>query len=691
LERQEGLRAVSFLPIQNNGQLVAVCNVASHLLDEISIHARDALETVASLMGGLLQHLRAQEALRESERVQRLALQIGKIGTFEFNYVTNSAIWSPEIANIWGFPGNFNEDFSTFCWDHVHPDDLAVVKAHFSKLLQRQGENEIEFRILRPDGTVRWIRWRGQIILDAAGQATRLIGVNLDISEYKQMADDLRQMNAKLEQRVAERTKELIDEISERKQAEERLRESEQRYRDLIETLPDWVWEVNEDGVYIFSSPQARQLLGYEPDEILGRTPFDLMPPAEALRVKQLVMPLMARGDPFFFLENTVQRKDGRLLTLETSGVPIWDVHGKLRGYRGLDRDISERQRVAAELQRAKETADAASLAKSRFLTNMSHEIRTPLNAILGFAQLMQRNPDISPKQQQQLGIINRSGEHLLRLINDILDMSKIEAGRMQLTLVACDLRSLLEEMTAMFRLHTAEKGLYFEFDQVEDLPTCLYTDAGKIRQVIVNILGNAVRFTNQGGIRIAVTATPIAAKSDSQTDSRFCITITDTGVGIEPDEIGRVFEPFEQTQSGQQQGGGTGLGMSISRQLARMMGGDLTVSSQVGLGSKFCFSFVASVINATHWSTAIKSPTQSLPGFIPDLPPPTVLVLDNIELSADLRAEIIQATEAGDIARLQELIDQDVSGQYPAVGQILRQLLASYNYESILRALRGK
>ena len=240
--------------------------------------------------------------------------------------------------------------------------------------------------------------------------------------------------------------------------------------------------------------------------------------------------------------------------------------------------------------------AQNANQAKSRFLANMSHELRTPLNAILGFTQLMTRDPSIGGEQQENLQIINRSGEHLLRLINDILEMSKIEVGQITLNETQFDLHLMLKSIEEMLRLKANTKGIELSFQIADDVPQVIYTDEGKLRQIIINLLGNALKFTEKGAVTLTVKTSENTRSVEDKIDFLFSDTyalnfsVLDTGPGIEPEEMKGLFTPFEQTKIGRVSNEGTGLGLSICHKFVDLMGGELKAQSTPGKGSNFYF-----------------------------------------------------------------------------------------------------
>ncbi|MEH1939764.1 MAG: PAS domain S-box protein [Nostoc sp.] len=303
------------------------------------------------------------------------------------------------------------------------------------------------------------------------------------------------------------------------------------------------------------------------------------------------------------------------------------------------------RHKAEEALRIAKEAAETANRSKSAFLANMSHELRTPLNAILGFAQLMERDTTLSKGQRNSLATINRSGAHLLKLINDVLEMSKIEAGRIVLNPTSFDLYSLLEDIQQMFQVRAKDKKLSLSFELAPNLHQYILTDESKLRQVLINLLGNAIKFTNTGEVTLRVkvrednidNSFPVSSLPNPQ--SLITFEIEDTGLGIATEELDNLFQPFVQTASAKQVREGTGLGLTISRQFVQLMGGDIRVHSVVGRGSTFYFEIKIELVE----SFEIAPPTlkRRVIALIPGQPVYRILIVDDREDNCDLLRQL--------------------------------------------------
>ena len=383
------------------------------------------------------------------------------------------------------------------------------------------------------------------------------------------------------------------------KEKTDELRGSEERFRALVESTSDWVWEVDINGVYTYASPKIKDLLGYKPEELIGKTTFDFMPPDEAKRIAAEFKAIAEVRRPFQRLENTNLHTDGRLVVLETSGVPIFDANGKFRGYRGIDRNITERKRAEEALQKAhdelevkvtertKELAEAnihlqeLDRLKSMFIASMSHELRTPLNSIIGFTGiiLMGMTGEITEEQRKQLTMVKNNAKHLLALINDVIDVSKIEAGKIELAIEEFDLSALVQEVKDSFAVAVAEKGLKMPVKMPERL--VIESDERRTKQILMNFVSNAVKFTDKGQIAVNVV------KNDKMAE----VSVRDTGIGIRKEDIDKLFKAFSRIPTEGMLKEGTGLGLYLSKKIAGLLGGEIKAEGEFGKGSVFAFT----------------------------------------------------------------------------------------------------
>ncbi|MES2644555.1 MAG: PAS domain S-box protein [Myxococcota bacterium] len=424
---------------------------------------------------------------------------------------------------------------------------------------------------------------------------------------------------------------------------DQRVRDQQFYTRSLIESNIDALITTDLRGIITDVNKQMEALTGCTRDELIG-APFKdyFTDPERAQAGIRLVLNERKITD----YELTARHRDGKETVVSYNASTFHDRDRKLQGVFAAARDVTERKRYEESLQQANR-------AKSVFLANMSHEIRTPMNAILGFSQLMLRDQDLTPRQCQYLGTINRSGEHLLALINDILEMSKIEAGRTTLNLATFDLPVLLSDLEMMFRVRTDEKKLMFYVEMVGKVPRFIVSDINKLRQVFINVLGNAVKFTEHGGVGVRV-----GAKQDGAAGAFLQVEIEDTGPGISQEELGKLFRHFEQTKTGQQSGTGTGLGLAISQEFVRLMGGAITVTSQVGKGSMFVINLP--LVEGDAHGVAAKDEPQRVMGLQVGQASFRVLIADDVDdnrqllehLLAPLGFEIRLATNGEEAVR---------------------------------------
>ncbi|MCL5260344.1 MAG: response regulator [Gammaproteobacteria bacterium] len=294
-----------------------------------------------------------------------------------------------------------------------------------------------------------------------------------------------------------------------------------------------------------------------------------------------------------------------------------------------LETEIKERIKATEEMKAAKEAADLANRAKSVFLTNVSHEIRTPMNAILGYSQLLQHDENLTPTEREYINTINSSGDHLLALINDVLEMSRIESGKIQIIAEGFDFHLMLSDIERMFAVRAQEKNLSFEVTRNSGVPRYLISDLIKIRQVVINLIGNAIKFTECGEVKIITSCSPLETESNKV---NLKITVSDTGIGIPENEYETIFNAFEQVQTRNTMERGSGLGLTISKRYARLLGGDITFTSMVGKGSTFVFTFKAELATEASIQTQNVVPQKRVLGIATEISTPTILVVDDNE-----------------------------------------------------------
>ncbi len=403
----------------------------------------------------------------------------------------------------------------------------------------------------------------------------------------------------------------------------EELEKSKRRFQDVVTNTGDWIWEVDLDGRYTYSSPAVQKILGYPPEEIYGTNMSEHFDVSQKEELNDFILKRFQDKDPFAEKIFPTRHKNGRIVQLEVSAVPVYSPLGQLSGFRGGGRDITKRVLGEEALKKAKEAAEAANRAKSVFVANMSHEIRTPMNGIIGMTNFL-LNTQLTNEQREYAQIVSNSAESLLMVINDILDFSKIEANKLEFEKLDFNLRATIEETVQLLAHKAYDNNLELICLVDPEVPSLLQGDPGRLRQILTNLGTNAIKFTRKGEVAIRVS---LESENADTVNIRF--EVQDTGIGIPKEHMDRLFKSFSQVDaSTTRRFGGTGLGLAISKKLTEMMGGKIGVESKEGEGSTFWFT-----VNFER-QTLSKDTPLSLP---PDLRKKRILIVDDNQTNLEV------------------------------------------------------
>jgi PAS domain S-box-containing protein len=576
-------------------------------------NARGEAEYVDGIMEDITSRKKAEDALRESER--RLASLIDLMPDAAFVIDGDGVVvaWNRATESLTGVTaeemlGKDDYEYAIPFYGKRQPILIDLVRTPREELerdyrgLQRCGQVLIGESVLRVRGKETYLQGRARAMSGPQGEYIGAI--------------------------------EILHDLTELKQVEQALRDSEQRLRRILETTGEGFWLIDNESVTTAVNDAMCLTLGRPREEILGKSIFDFANEENAAIFREEVRRrAQGKGGAYEIL---LSRPDASLVPCIFHANSLFDEKGRKTGAFAMVTNITDRKQIEEALREAKKAAEAASCAKSAFLANMSHEIRTPMNAILGFTQLLERDRSLTADQRASLNTIARSGEHLLALINDILEMSKIEAGRTRANPVVFDLHSLIDDVAMMFKIRTKEKNLLFTVEMAESLPHFILADVGKLRQILINLLGNAVKFTEQGGIALRV-----GSEKKDEREIRLITEVEDTGVGIAPEDLGKVFEYFEQADAGVASGGGTGLGLAISREYARLMGGDISVLSEIG--KRTLFRLVIDAQEAAGEQIKPTLPSRRVLRLRPDQPGYRILLADDKEENRQFLRALLQ------------------------------------------------
>ncbi len=604
--------------IRKGGERVWVALTASVL-------ERDAEGKSLSLIAiiqEISQRRRLEEDLRKTNERLHLAVRGSNITIWELD-MPDGVVEHGRPIHINGYeplgydpsdaPGDFARMFDTLVDRDDHPrvmDAIAACLRGDTKVY------EVEYRVQHKDGGMRWHLARGAAVRDPSGPAIRFIGSTVDVTNLKH--------------------------------AEAAVRESEERFRGTFENAAVGIAHCSADGRFLRVNEKYGKVVGYSPAELRGMRFKELTFDDDVEESLSQFAALMSGDISSYSQEKRVRRKDGKVVWVNVSVSVQRDLAGEPIHSIAIVQDISERKRLAEELRQAKEAAEAANRAKDEFLANVSHEIRTPMNAILGMTELVLDTP-LQDDQRQSLRTVKSAADNLLRIINDLLDFSKIEAGKLELDISDISLRSVVRDTLRALATRAHRKGLELMCNVEPDVPDALSGDGGRLRQVLLNLLGNAIKFTEHGEVVLQIQKAPVdAGGAGSDGDGvRLLFTVRDTGIGIPVAKQAAIFRAFEQEDaSTTRKYGGTGLGLTIAARLVELMRGTITVESTTGRGSTFAFTAVFGPPSVPAENVIVEAPPR-LHGL-------RVLVVDDNApnrhiLEGWLRGWRMQATAVGD------------------------------------------
>ncbi|MFA5072624.1 MAG: PAS domain S-box protein [Nitrospirota bacterium] len=515
-----------------------------------------------------------EEQIRRLNMRFMLAAEAAGIGVWEWNIAENRLLCDQQTFHLYGMQErNFVMTYETWA-ACLHPDDTVRVHTEMKQALVSEKELDTEFRVLWPDGSTHFLKSSGRVERDETGRARHMTGISHDITERKRVEDE--------------------------------LRESEKKYRGIFSSLVDIYYKTDLQGTILEVSPSVSRLAGYDLEDLIGRNTAFLYPKPE---IRQKMIELLMKNGWINDYEIVLRKKDGTLTPVSVTSRIIMDEAGKPLYAEGSLRDITERKKAEMELRTTManlqtankelqdaiahanamaKQAEAANVAKSAFLANMSHEIRTPMNGVIGMTSLLIET-ELTTAQRDYAETIRFSAENLLTLLNDILDFSKIEAGKLTMETIDFNLRAMLDDFSTMLVLQARNKGLAFVYSMAPQVPSALRGDPGRLRQVLYNLAGNAVKFTAEGKIDLRAT---LLSETDTQAILRF--SVRDTGIGIPESMQNKLFHSFTQIDASiTRKYGGTGLGLAISKQLVELMNGEIGVLSHERKGSEFWFTAI--------------------------------------------------------------------------------------------------
>lgn len=522
-----------------------------------------------------LQRKQAEEQLIKNKKRLNDAQQLAKIGSWEFNLLTLELTWSKEHYRIFELEETPPDKLYEAYRSKIHPDDIKMLDTIVANATERGENSYFEHRLICNDGSIKYVLGIGNTIKDEHGKAIELRGT--------------------------------IQDITLRKKEEDTLKASEEKFSLLAKNSTDIVSLHDLNFNYLYVSDSVKRTLGFEPEELIGKSALDFIHPDDIEYVKKRYEGMFSRTS-IEYSQFRNKKKDGSFCWMESAGNFTNNKEGKISGLTINSRDISERKQIEEQLIISKKLAEELAGAKDRFLSNMSHEIRTPLNGIIGFTNILLQS-NLPLEQKKQIEVIKNSGNILMVLINDILDLAKINEGKIELEKSVFNLSELIKDILISFELRIDEKALKMFSKYDNNIPNLLIGDPIRISQILINLINNSKKFTNTGG-QINVNAI-LLEEDDEKAIIEF--KITDTGIGIPKEKLESIFEPFVQADNGPNyKYEGTGLGLSIVKRLVSLMNGSISINSEVNKGSTVTFTIPLKKTSAKEGLTIKDAPLLS-------------------------------------------------------------------------------